>query len=88
MTGVLNEVQKHTRRRFYEHVSRAWGIEITAHVKLLKLAVNSSFKYCTSSTISSSDHFRVERLLTKGRSLVTNIAGRFASGAFETRFWE
>ena len=60
-------------------------MEVT-YVRLSKRAVSSSRRYCTSSTMSSSVHFRVERFLTKGRSCATSIAGRLADGAFATRF--
>lgn len=40
-----------------------------------------------SSTISSSLHLRVDRLLTNGNNFATSIAGRFAAGAFTTKFY-
>lgn len=39
-----------------------------------------------SSLISSSDHLRLARLCTNGRSLATSIAARFSAGALTTRF--
>lgn len=57
------------------------------YVRLSKRAVSSSFRYCTSSTISSSVHFRVDKFLTKGNSCATSMAGRLAEGAFDTRFY-
>lgn len=48
---------------------------------------NSSFRYWTSSRISSSDHLRVAKFFANGRSLATSIAGKFSAGAFVTRFY-
>ena len=56
------------------------------YVRLSNLASSSSLRNCTSSKISSSDHLRVARFFTNGRSWATNIAGRLADGAFVTRF--
>lgn len=57
-------------------------------VRLWKLAVNSSRRNCISSTMSSSDHLRVQRFLAKGKRCATSMAGRLAFGALVTRFWK
>lgn len=62
-------------------------INIITHVRLSKRAFNSSRRNCTSSRMSSSVHFRPQRLFAKGNSCATSIDGRFWDGAFVTRFW-
>lgn len=60
---------------------------LPTYVSDWKFACSSSRRNCTSSTTSSSDHLRPQRFLAKGSSWATSIAGRFAEGAFVTRFY-
>lgn len=51
-----------------------------------KRDLSSSRMNCTSSGISSSDHFLDERLFANGSSSATSMAGRLAAGALMMRF--
>jgi hypothetical protein len=62
------------------------GGPMITYVNPSSLLVNSSFKYWTSSTISSSENFLDSREVTKTRSLVVNMEGMFWDGAISNRF--
>ena len=59
----------------------------STYVRLSKRALSSSRRNWISSTMSSSVHLRPDRFFENGKSCATSIAGRFACGALETRFY-
>lgn len=68
-------------------VGNTYKPTVTTNVRLWKLILSSSLRNWTSSMISSSDHFRVQRFFANGRSWATNIAGKFEVGALVTKFY-